>query len=120
MITLFLYQHHLKALKLKPWLGQVVIGLMLMSTLPAFAVTKFVAVGDSITLGIGVINPDSLVGDGCVLCGGYEYRLDILLDNNGLPSTVYNYGVSGESSSAGAARIPEVIAAVNPEYVLFM
>lgn len=81
------------------------------------AVTKIACVGDSITQGVPYYNSR---GNGCVNCGGYEPKLDNLLDNNDWASTVYNYGVAGEWSNGGASRIPGIISSKDPEYVLFM
>jgi lysophospholipase L1-like esterase len=81
------------------------------------AETVIVAVGDSITRGLQDQSGD---GNGCHDCGGYEQPLEYLLDNNQLPATVYNYGVPGELSREGAARVPELLNTVNPDYLLYM
>lgn len=100
--------------------GQIIwfVLFAIVGILPAHAVIKITAVGDSITQGIPYYTSH---GNGCTNCGQYTYRLEALLDaNSWSASTVYNYGVAGESSNKGAARIPGIISSKNPEYVLFM
>ncbi len=94
----------------------LVLIVCLIQPVSATAETIIASVGDSMTAGF----PTQLEGNGCIYCGGYEQALETLLDGNDLPSTVYNYGVTGETSTLGAARIPIIISTLNPEYVLFM
>lgn len=97
------------------WLSAIlVLGPLLFLNISAAA--KIACVGDSITQGVPYYNSS---GNGCTNCGGYEPKLETLLDDNGWPSTVYNYGVAGEWSNTGAARIPGIISSLDPEYVLF-
>jgi acyl-CoA thioesterase-1 len=56
------------------------------------------AFGDSITFGVGAQSP-----------GGYPARLQALLDGQGLPLSVTNAGLSGETAFAGASRLPAVL-----------
>jgi lysophospholipase L1-like esterase len=104
--------------------GQVVKGFILITlsvlagTLPAQAALKAATVGDSITQGVPIYNSK---GNGCTDCGGYQPGLKALLDaKNNESNTVYNYGIAGETSNAGAARIPSIISGKNPDYVLYM
>jgi lysophospholipase L1-like esterase len=82
------------------------------------AAPKVATVGDSITQGVPIYNSK---GNGCTNCGGYQPGLKALLDaKNNESNTVYNYGIAGETSDAGAARIPGIISNKNPDYVLYM
>ena len=74
----------------------------------------FIAVGDSITEGIG----DTDNTDGT----GYEPVLDGLLDGGwGYPVTVMNEGVGGDTTSDGVSRIGPVLAAhPDANYVLIL
>jgi lysophospholipase L1-like esterase len=103
----------------RQWLVRVLLLACLVSAVPANAATKIAAVGDSITQGFPYYTVN---GNGCTNCGQYTWRLEALLDadSNWSPSTVYNYGVGGETSNKGAARIPGIISSLSPEYVLFM
>ncbi len=97
----------------KIWVSLIVVGFVSQAS----AVTKVACVGDSITQGVPYYNSK---GNGCTGCGGYEPKLEALLDGNGWASSVHNYGVAGEWSNTGAGRIPTIINSIDPEYVLFM
>lgn len=81
------------------------------------AETIIIAIGDSITRGLQDQSGD---GNGCQDCGGYEQPLEDLLDADQIPTTVYNYGIPGELSNQGVARVPELLNTVNPDYLLYM
>jgi len=74
-----------------------------------------VGFGDSLTAGY----PYQYNGDGC-RCGGYVPRLENLLHGAGIPAFVLNYGVSGERTSEGLARLPQVLAETEPDVVLLL
>ena len=79
---------------------------------------RIATVGDSITQGVPGYQSN---GNGCTNCGGYQPWLELLIDAESWSvGAVYNYGIAGELSNGGAARIPGIIDSINPEYVLYM
>jgi len=93
------------------------LGFLVMPT--AFAVESVVAFGDSITAGHPVDSRQE--GDGCFGgCGGYEPPLQALIDQSGWKAIIYNWGVRGEVTSDGVARMDSVLEASHPQYVLLM
>jgi lysophospholipase L1-like esterase len=78
---------------------------------PSYAQEIYDAFGDSITNGfVGG------VGD----TGGYVPVLEDLLNRRVGPSAVVNSGWDGERTGGGAARLPDVLSAVNPKVLLLM
>jgi lysophospholipase L1-like esterase len=70
---------------------------------------NIIAYGDSITSG----HPYIPYYPGGARVGGYEPKLEVLLNNAGAPSQVLNYGYPGEITTAGVNRIDSILAA-NP------
>lgn len=68
-----------------------------------------VAVGDSLTAGLGVSEEDA-----------YPARLSRRLKASGYRYQVINAGVSGETSSGARSRIDWVIASLNPDIVILV
>jgi acyl-CoA thioesterase-1 len=64
------------------------------------AQTRYLAVGDSITFGVGD-DPE---------LGGYPARLEPILADRGMDATVENLGIPGETSAEALSRIDEVLA----------
>lgn len=79
----------------------------LCGTQPLYA-AQIIAYGDSITFGRGSST------------GGYPPKLDALLENAGISSSVYNRGVPGEDTSQGLARLSGVINSRPADYILIM
>ena len=81
----------------------------------------YVAVGDSITVGVGDDNAsDNVSLDGRNLGGGYEPILNnALTQSKGYPQTVINEGFSGEDSMEGLVRLPRIINR-NPQAKYFL
>ena len=81
---------------------------------PGMAQTGYIAFGDSITAGVGddPLRPEK----------GYPPRLEALLQGAGLNATVDNYGVGGEDTVQGLARLPGVLneAAISGDVLLLM
>lgn len=71
------------------------------------AITRIVALGDSLTAGYGVAEADS-----------YPYLLEQRLHRAGFDCRVINAGVSGETSSGTLARIKWVIMSLAPDIVI--
>lgn len=73
----------------------------------------YVAVGDSITLGVGDnFSSDDISNDGRNSGGGFQPVLNNLLTSSlGYPNTIVNEGQEGETSADGASRIASVLAA---------
>jgi len=65
---------------------------------PVAAQTRYLAFGDSITFGVG--DPEGL---------GYPPRLETLLEERGEAAVVANFGVPGETTAEGLARIDSVL-----------
>ena len=80
------------------------------------AAINIVGFGDSITKGSPYRLPS---GNGC-RCGGYNPILENLLKNDGLDAAVYNYGIGGEMTHEGLARIDSVLSKSRAHYVLLM
>jgi len=72
--------------------------------------------GDSITQGVPYIWD---FGNGRRV-GGYEPKLEVLLNENSLPSVVLNYGNMGEASYMGATRIGGVLNESDADYILIL
>lgn len=84
-----------------------------------FAATEVVTCfGDSLTAGWYIYAKN---GNGCLPpCGGYEPALQQALQSAGHDVIVRNYGVGGETTSGGMARIDSVLTASKPKYVLLL
>ena len=79
---------------------------------------EIVGFGDSITKGTPYV--DGKYGNGRRV-GGYEPELESLLNSEGRPSFVYNWGVGGEHTSRGVIRIDDVIEYYDHlDYILIM
>ncbi len=81
--------------------------LLILGVLPSLAAAqttprKYLAFGDSITLGVG--------DDPARALKGYTPRLENLLQTAGVSATVLNFGVGGEKTSEGISRINGVLA----------
>ena len=103
------------------WL--VFLGLLLINT-PSKAL-EVLTFCDSITQGLkrtaggqefGVTTP----GNGRANFGGYQPRLNQLLDANIEPSTVYNWGTGGTNSSNATAIINNVLNSRQADYILIL
>lgn len=81
---------------------------------PGVAQTGYIAFGDSITAGVG---DDDLRTE-----KGYPPRLEALLQEAGIGAIVDNYGVGGEDTVQGLARLPGVLneAAISGDVLLLM
>lgn len=66
---------------------------------------RFLAFGDSITVGLG----DDGVECPTSTSGGYTRRLQSLLRNDGVDADVINYGLCGERTAEGVTRVEEVL-----------
>jgi lysophospholipase L1-like esterase len=75
-----------------------------------------VGFGDSITQGVPYIWD---FGDGRRV-GGYEPKLEVLLNENSQPSIVLNYGNMGEASYMGVSRIGAVLSESNADCILIL
>ena len=69
---------------------------------------NIIAFGDSITRGYASES------------GGYPPKLNHLLNSNGKPSDVANYGIDGEKTTQGVNRIDSVMASFASEIILIM
>ncbi len=99
-------------------IARLMLLLFLAATYTANAQIRIATVGDSITQGVPYRYSS---GNGCTNCGGYQPKLELLIDAQSWSAgTVYNYGVAGEWSSTGAGKIPGIISSINPDYVMFM
>jgi len=79
---------------------------------------EIVGFGDSITKGTPYV--DGKHGNGRRV-GGYEPELESLLNSEGRPSHVYNWGIGGEHTSRGVIRIDDVIEYYDHlDYILIM
>jgi len=74
--------------------------------------SDILAFGDSITQGVPYVDAN---GEGRRWVGGYEPRLDSLLN-----SPVYNWGVAGEATPDGLRRLQEQVLTHPADYVLIM
>ena len=74
---------------------------------PASYEGTIVAVGDSLTAGLGVAEDKA-----------YPARLAVMLNADGQNYRVVNAGVSGETSSGALSRIQWVISSLNPDIVV--
>lgn len=83
---------------------------------PAAAQTKYIAFGDSITEGTGFDEPGRQCPQEC----GYAARLEVLLDDAGMPSEVVNAGRGGERTPEGLSRLPQVLAEEGGDVLLLM
>lgn len=88
--------------------------LLATSVVPGVAQTGYIAFGDSITAGVG---DDDLRTE-----KGYPPRLEALLQGAGINAVVDNYGVGGEDTVQGVARLPGVLneAAISGDVLLLM
>lgn len=69
---------------------------------------EIIAFGDSITSGTG--SP----------VGGYPARLQKLVESHGKPCKIYDFGIPGEKTDAGAKRIDEVLNSTPADMILIM
>ncbi|HET9225515.1 MAG TPA: GDSL-type esterase/lipase family protein [Thermoanaerobaculia bacterium] len=93
---------------------RILFALLLLASVSAQAQTGYIAFGDSITAGVG---DDPLRAE-----KGYPSRLEALLQGAGLSATVDNYGVGGEDTVQGLARLPGVLneAAISGDVLILM
>jgi acyl-CoA thioesterase-1 len=76
-------------------LVQLVALFLLLASAPSFAADRLVlAFGDSLTAGYGLKQSES-----------YPAKLEAALRRSGIPATVHNGGVSGETTAGGRARL---------------
>ena len=76
-------------------------------------------IGDSITSGYPYYLP--IEGNGCTPpCGGYQPKLQSLLQAAGKDVLVRNYGVRGASTADGVARIDALLDSSSPQFVLIL
>ncbi len=83
------------------------ISLVVTLSSPAYGI-EIIAFGDSITAGTG--SP----------VGGYPARLQKLIISHGKPCNIYDFGIPGEKTDAGAMRIDEVLDAIPADMILIM
>ncbi|HWM90065.1 MAG TPA: GDSL-type esterase/lipase family protein [Thermoanaerobaculia bacterium] len=88
--------------------------LLILVSSSAWAQTAYIAFGDSITAGVG--------DDDARTEKGYPPRLEVLLQGAGLNAVVENYGVPGEDTVQGLARINSVLneAALSGDVLVLM
>ena len=81
----------------------------------------YVAVGDSITLGLGDnISSDDISDDGRNSAGGYPPILNNKLTNaKNYPHTIINKGIAGDTSVEGRSLMPSILAS-NPQAQYFL
>lgn len=93
---------------------RILFTLLLLVSVAAQAQTGYIAFGDSITAGVG---DDDLRTE-----KGYPPRLEALLQGAGISATVDNYGVGGEDTVQGLARLPGVLneAAISGDVLILM
>jgi lysophospholipase L1-like esterase len=86
---------------------------------PRISATRFVAFGDSITLGVLSIGPQMLVQSPP---SSYPFKLQVLLSNRYTTQTidVLDEGVGGERADSGVNRLPRVLSADAPQTLLLM
>ncbi len=78
-----------------PPLPMLVLAFLLAAALPAIAAPlQIIALGDSLTAGFGLAQGED-----------FASRLEAVLIRNGIDAKVANAGVSGDTASAGAARL---------------
>lgn len=86
---------------------------------------EILTLGDSITQGLqrnasrviyGIVNPVN----GAANIGGYQPLLNTSLDKHIEPSTVYNWGIAGETSKGGLMRIQNVLNSRPADYILIL
>lgn len=87
-------------------LGKTMAGLLLLATPVMADDVTILALGDSLTQGFGLPEPD-----------GFVPQLQRWLDTQGIEATLINAGVSGDTTAGGAARVawsltPEVDAMI--------
>jgi acyl-CoA thioesterase-1 len=76
-------------------------------------------IGDSITAGYPYYF--LIEGNGCTPpCGGYQPKLQSLLQAAGKDVLVRNYGVRGASTADGVARIDALLDSSSPQFVLIL
>ena len=111
------------------WIKKVCISLYILLG-PIWAGKSFaleiLTQGDSITQGLqrnaggvifGIPNPVNGAAD----IGGYQSRVNAKLNAINRPSTLYNWGIGGENSAQGLARINSVIdTKPNADFILLM
>lgn len=89
----------------------------MLSSLSVSFAFQILTIGDSITRGSGFVEGDDGAGR---RVGGYQPYLESYLAEEGKPSAVYNWGISGETSYEGLSRIDSVLATCNADYILIM
>jgi lysophospholipase L1-like esterase len=92
-------------------------GQVLLEDLNGDGIVKVVAYGDSITLGTGDNDDDPR---GAPEFGGYPARLQQAFSQQAPNVVVFNAGMGGEGAGAGSRRIPSVVAAERPDYVILL
>ena len=107
--------------KLSAWLILLMISA---ASTPAMAL-EVLTVCDSITQGLqrtsnGQLYGNLSPGNGRANFGGYQPWLNQLLDDGIEPSTVYNWGIGGETSSQTVGRINNVLNSRPADYILIL
>ncbi|MGH7804631.1 MAG: GDSL-type esterase/lipase family protein [Candidatus Binatia bacterium] len=90
---------------------------MLLEDLNGDGLVKIVAFGDSITLGTGDNEDDAR---GAPDFGGYPARLQQALALEAANIVLFDAGLGGEGAGAGSRRIPSVLAAQQPDFVILL
>ena len=95
------------------------------STVPVANALEVLCAGDSITQGLqrtgsGIIFGIKSPQNGSVNVGGYQSRLNTMLDSNIEPSTLYNWGFGGENSAGGLGRINSILDSRSADIILIM
>ena len=106
-------------------LSACLIFLMLAAAGTPSAALEILTVCDSITQGLQRTSSGQLFGNlspgnGRANFGGYQPRLNQLLDARIEPSTVYNWGIGGETSNQTVGRINNVLNSRDADYILIL
>lgn len=102
----------------------LVVLLLSAASTPSLAL-EVLTVCDSITQGLqrtgsGQLFGNLSPGNGRANFGGYQPRLNQLLDDGIEPSTVYNWGIAGETSPQTVRRINSVLNSRPADYILIL
>lgn len=108
-----------------PLLASLMLFLALDLTPVSASALEILTVCDSITQGFqrtgsGHVYGKTSPGNGAANVGGYQPRLNNMLDANIEPSNVYNWGIGGETSSQTANRINSVLDSRSADYILLL
>jgi len=112
-------------IKVSRRISVLIVFLMLCMTHHNAVALEILTVCDSITQGFqrtssgqvfGILSP----GNGRANYGGYQPRLNQLLDANIEPSTVYNWGIGGEKTNQTVSRINSVLNSRPADYILIL